>query len=413
MSASAAPDVNLSTLPPLGDGLLVEINRLRDHDPLYWSEASRCWIVTGHAEITEGFSGRLPLSSHHIPESLYRVIPPEEFARRLPNTLRYKSQILPNLDGAPHARIRKLLVKALSKKVVEDMRPYVQQRVAMLLDKAAKQRELEFNENIARPLAGAVILRLLGLPDSYLEERLKRWTDAVTRALTSFNPKPEWLDNLELAVTDMNVAFRQEIEACRANPRANLTTEMVNAVDGGDRLSMDEMLASMNLVIVAGHDTTLNSMALGIRAMSKHPDKWAEWRAHPERSVDAAIELMRYVAMATALPRIVSEAFDWHGRHLRQYDLVMLMMAGGNRDPKVYSRPNEMDFARANDTALTFGPGLHHCIGHLLAKMQISEFFTALTQRFDRVEILKEPEFVPNLVFRGVARLDVRFHPRA
>jgi cytochrome P450 len=187
---------------------------------------------------------------------------------------------------------------------------------------------------------------------------------------------------------------------------------MIEAVDGGDRLSMDEMLAAMNLIIVAGHDTTLNTMSLGLRRLASMPSAWAEWRAHPERGVEASVELMRHIAMSTALPRIVSADFDWHGRKLHQHDLVMMMMAGGNRDPKAYADPDKLDFSRPNDASLTFGPGLHHCIGHLLAKMQISEFFTALTQRFDRVELLEETRFTPNLVFRGVVRLPVRFYPR-
>jgi pimeloyl-[acyl-carrier protein] synthase len=412
MAMTTAADLNLATLPPMGDALLRELSRLRAHDPLHWSEASRCWIVTGHAQVMEGFSGTLPLSSHHIPESLYRIIPPDEFATRMPNTLRYMSQILPNLDGEPHARIRKLLVKALNRKVVEDVRPYVRDRIAVLLDLAASQRELEFNEVIARQLTGAVILRLLGLPESYLP-RMKHWTDTVTRALTTFAPKPEWLDALESVVIDMNIEFRREIEACRANPRASLVAEMINAVDGGDRLSMDEMLAAMQLIIVAGHDTTLNTLSLGLRCLAERPTAWAAWRAHPERSLEASLELMRYIAMSTALPRVVSADFEWHGRRLHKYDLVMLMMAGGNRDPLVYSDPDKLEFSRNNDASLTFGPGLHHCIGHLLAKMQVGEFFSALTQRFDRVELLADPEFTPNLVFRGLVRLPVRFQPHS
>ncbi len=412
MNANTAFDVNLGTLAPMGDALLPALNRLRDQDPLYWSATSHCWIVSGHAELMEGFSGELPLSSHHIPASLYRVVPPEQFEARLPNTLKYMSRILPNLDGADHARVRKLFVKAVSRKIVEDVRPYVRDRVKQLLDNAEAQRDIEFNEGIARQQTGAVILKLLGLSESYLPQ-LKRWTDSVTRALTSFNPDPAWLDDLELTVIDMNTVFRREIEACRAAPRGDLTTSLVNAVDEGDRLSVDEMLAAMILTVVAGHDTTLNSMSLGIRALSKDPATWAAWRANPERSQDYAVELMRFVAMSTALPRIVSRDFEWHGRKLRQHDLVMLMMAGGNRDPKVFSNPNRMDLARQNDPSLTFGPGLHHCIGHLLAKMQMSEFFSALTQRFDRVELLEEPEFNPNLVFRGVKNLKLRFHPRS
>lgn len=412
MNTNAAFDVNLATLPPMGDALLPAINRLRDQDPLYWSATSHCWIVTGHAEVSEGFSGDLPLSSHHIPASLYRVVPPAEFETRLPNTLKYMSRILPNLDGEDHARVRKLFVKAVSRKIVEDTRPYVRERVKLLLDNAQAQRDIEFNEGIARQQTGAVILRLLGLSEDYLP-RLKRWTDSVTRALTSFNPDPAWLDDLERTVIDMNSVFRREIDSCRAAPRADLTTSLVNAVDDGDRLSVDEMLAAMILTVVAGHDTTLNSMSLGVRALAQDPATWAAWRANPERSQDYAIELMRYVAMAAALPRIVSRDFEWHGRKLRQHDLVMLMMAGGNRDPKVFSDANRIDLARQNDASLTFGPGLHHCIGHLLAKMQMSEFFAALTQRFDRVELLEEPQFNPNLVFRGVQSLKLRFHPRS
>jgi cytochrome P450 len=169
----------------------------------------------------------------------------------------------------------------------------------------------------------------------------------------------------------------------------------------------------LQLIIVAGHDTTVNSITLGARTIASQPALWAEWREHPERGVDYAIELMRYVAMSTALPRIAAQDFNWRGRAIRKNDLVMVMIAGGNRDPKVYAQPDELDVKRANDLALTFGPGLHHCIGHLLAKMQVSEFFNALTQRFDRLEILQPPEFQPNLVFRGVKALKVRLHPRS
>src|SRR5262249_25111471 len=102
----------------------------------------------------------------------------------------------------------------------------------------------------------------------------------------------------------------------------------------------------------------------------------------------------------------------WRGKQIKRGDLVMLMIAGGNRDPRVFPDPERIDFGRANDTSLTFGPGLHHCIGHLLAKLQISEFFMALVQRFDCVEGLEEPRFTPGLVFRSVADLNVRFSPR-
>ena len=116
MSASTA-DVNLATLAPLGDGMLQKLNSLRNHDPLYWSKESNCWVVTGHAEVTEGFSGTLPLLNGKMEAVLARVLPPDELHRRYPNTLRYMPRILPNMDGAEHARVRKLFVKAFSRKI--------------------------------------------------------------------------------------------------------------------------------------------------------------------------------------------------------------------------------------------------------------------------------------------------------
>ena len=409
---SAAFDLNLATLAPLGDGMLPRLSALRGHDPLHWSETSNCWIVTGHSEVMEGFSGSVPLLNGKMEAVLARVLPPAELQRRFPNTLRYMPRILPNMDGEEHARVRRLFVKAFSRKIVEDLRPYVRERVELILGRAAAARELEFNEGVSRQLPGAVILRLLGMQESYLE-RLKAWTDGVTRALTSFDPQVPWLETLEVVVSEMIEVFRGEIEERRRSPRADLITALVSAVEAGDVLSVDEMLGALILVIVAGHDTTSNSMTLGVRALARNPVAWMELRAHPERSVDAVVELMRYAAMSSAQPRLAARDFEWRGRKIRQHDLVMLMIAGGNRDPHVFPDPDAMQLTRRNDLSLTFGPGVHHCIGHLLAKLQLSEFFAALTQRFDTVEILKEPEFVPNLVFRGVTRLDVRFHPRS
>jgi pimeloyl-[acyl-carrier protein] synthase len=405
-------DINLAALAPTGDALLGEISQLREHDPLYWSAASHCWIVSGHAEVTEGFSGTLPLSSTHIPKSLYRSMPPEVLSARLPIAMRYMSRIVTNLDGEEHAHLRKLLVKAFHRKLVEGLRPYIRERVSILLQAAAAARELEFHEGIARMLPGAVILRLLGMSPDYLS-RLKGWADGVTIALTSFNPKPEWLDGLEVVVSDMIKVFSAEIEQRRTAPQPDFITQLLNTVEDDARLTMDEMLATLILIIIAGHDTTSNSLTLGIRAMARNPAAWKYWREHPEKGVDNAIELMRYIAMSTTLPRIAAADFEWHGRRIKQGDLVMLMVAGGNRDPRAYAQPESLDFTRRNDTALTFGPGLHHCIGHLLAKLQLSEFFGELVQRFDCVEITEEPEFTPALVFRSVTALKLRFNPRA
>jgi len=407
----ASHDIDFSTLALQGDKTLSEINQLRESDPIYWSELSQCWLITGHAEVTEGFAGHLPLSSTHIPMSLYRVIPQGELERRLPNAVKYMSQIITNTDGTVHARLRKLMIRAFHPKLIEGLRPFVRQRVAELLDRAEELGEIEFHESIARMLPGSVILKLLGMDQSYLA-RLKGWADGVTGALTVLGPDPALLDQLEVVVTDMVAVFGEEIAKRRESPGSDFISYLLEAREEGDRLSEDEMLAALIMVIIAGHDTTSNSLTLGVRALAKHPEAWETWRQNPERKVDYAVELMRYMAMSTCIPRVVAEDFEWQGRQLKAGQVVMLVIAGGNRDTAEYSDPEVLDLDRRNDRALTFGPGLHHCIGHLLAKLQLSEFFTALVERFERVEIIEEPEFLPAIVFRCVAELRTQFHPR-
>jgi pimeloyl-[acyl-carrier protein] synthase len=410
-SPAAAVDVNLGALPALGDGLLPKLNALREHDPIYWSASSRCWIVTGHEEVMEGFSGSIPLLNGNMESLLARVLPGDELRRRIPNAVRVMPRILPNLDGPEHQRLRKLFVKAFSRKLVDSVKPYVVERVNKVLDQAAAKRDVEFNEGVARQIPGAVILRVLGMPESYIE-KLKWWTDGTTRALVSFDPAPELLDGLESVIKDMIETFMPLIEARRKDPQADFISALVHAADAGVSLNDDELIAALNLLVVAGHDTTSNSMTLGVRALARDPQAWEYLRAHPERSVDSAVELMRYVAMSAAQPRMAGRDFDWRGHAIRENDIVMLLVAGGNRDPRVFGNPEQLDLTRAADLALTFGPGAHHCIGHMLAKLQMSEFLNAASQRFERIEVLQEPEWVPNLIFRSVTGLQVRFHPR-
>lgn len=403
-------DIDLATLPTKGDQVLTELNRLREYSPIHWSEASHCWIISGHAEVTESFRGALPFSNFSLPDRLAYGMQPEEKEARWPNIVRYYPAAVTNTDGVDHARLRKLYLKAVNRKLVEGLRPFVRQRVSDLLDIAASKDDVEFVSEIARPLPGSTALRLLGMSQDYLG-RLEEWDAAVSTALMSVNAKHEWLDTLEAATIDMVNVFHREIALRRTAPQEDLITELLNAVEDGDRLSMDEMLGALILVIIAGHDSTANSITLGIRALAKDVDAWAYWRDHPDRGVDCAVELMRYAAMSAIQPRIISADFEWQGHHLRKGDIALLSIAGGNRDPEAYTEPERLDFMRRNDMALTFGPGLHHCVGHVLAKMQLTEFFGSLVERFNRVEILEDPAFTEALVFRGLTALHLRFEP--
>lgn len=409
---NAAFDVDLQRTGELGEALLTELDRLRELDPIHWSAASGAWLITRHEDVLKGFSGSLPLSVSRLPVIQFAQIPEEQRAQRIPSLIKYIPKWIVTVDHPEHSRLRKLLVKAFSRKVVEDVRPYVRERVVALLDKAQQQGELEFVESIARQLPGAVILRLLGLPEENLG-RLRGWANAFQIGLASNQPRAEWLEAADRAMAEMNELFEVEIESRRRQPRDDLLTSLVHATEDGETLSNDEMLAALSLLLVAGHDTTSNSMTLGLVALSRSPQSWEYMRAHPERTLDCVLEIMRYSAMSAAQPRSALEDFEWGGKLIRRGDPVMLMQAAGNRDPRMYAAPDRLSFEHQNDRSLTFGPGMHHCIGHLLAKMQLTEFFGSLVQRFERVEVLDQAlDYMPQIIFRGLFALRVRFQPR-
>ena len=396
-----------------GSAILPALDLIREADPVFWSEQSQCWFITRNEDIIAGFSGDLPLSSDRIRTFALSTIPQQEQEARIPNLLRYATHMSVDIDPPEHTRVRKLLTKAFSRKVVEDIRPFVQQYISSLLDGVVQDGgSVEFMECVARKLPASVILRLLGLPDSYLVH-MKYWANAFIGALASSRPPVELIDEAERATAHMAEVAKTELGQRHSVPQADLLTALLKAHEEDDRLTEQELIAAIMLVIVAGHDTTTNSMTLIVMALSQHPEAWEYMHAHPDRMPACADELMRYIAMAFVQPRVATEDFSWHGKQIKKGQIVMLMQGTGNRDPRVFEAPDTLDFERRNDKVLTFGPGLHHCLGHQLAKMQISEFLKALVQRFKAVTILDQQlDHMPQIAFRGLYSLNVKFTGR-
>jgi cytochrome P450 len=169
----------------------------------------------------------------------------------------------------------------------------------------------------------------------------------------------------------------------------------------------------MQLVLIAGHDTTSSTLSLGLAALSAHVELWEQMYRHPEKMLDSCLELMRFTAMSTAQPRVAAVDFVWQGKQIKQGQFIWLMLAAANRDPRVFAEPEKLDAARSNDKSMVFAPGLHHCIGHQLAKLQVTEFFGELVRRFSGAELL-DPQlaFMPQIVFRGLYHLNLRLQPR-
>jgi cytochrome P450 len=406
-------DFPFDAMPEIGNQFLTRLDTIREADPVFWSEHQHGWLITRHADIIDGFLQKQPLSSRRFGTATLSAIPLAEHPERIPMLHRFVPMLINNNDAPVHTRMRKLTVKAFNPKVIQSVRGFAQANIEAALDAIEQKDDIEMNRDVARPVTGQTILKLLGIPDEHLS-KLGKWSDQIGISIGSVNPPVEQIMAGESAIREIYELFSVEIEKRRENPELDIFTTLLQAVDEGEQLTLDEMIGICIVLLIAGHDTTLNSMVLGVEAISRQPELGDWLNANPDGGNAAAIELSRVTAMSSFESRIAAEDFTWHGKNIRAGDIVYLMIAAGNRDPRVFQNPEVIDFARDNSAILTWGPGLHHCVGHLLAKMQLAEFFTRAYRRYARIEVV-EPDlrYGPAPSFRSFPSMHVRLHPRA
>jgi pimeloyl-[acyl-carrier protein] synthase len=406
---SANLDFDLSTFAKLGNGLLPRLDALREADPIHWNEISRCWVVTDHNSVLEGFSGKLPLSSHRH-EMLLQFFPdPAEREARVKCLLELFPHFMTNTDPARHVQLRKLMVHAFSRKMAESYRPYVHTVVDEVLG-GVRTGPVDFVDKIARRITARSILHVMGLSESFYPS-LERWARVMNEG-TNSTPDKDLMAAANDVMVEMRDVFLVEIARRRANPGSDFISALLTAREGTDELTENEVVAQLILILIAGHDTTLNTMTLSVAELAESPEARQYMRLNPDRLEQCIMELMRLVAMSTSMQRIAAEDFTWKGRHIKQGQIIFLMIAAANRDPRAFSDPRKLDFSRSQQGNMTFAPGLHFCIGHWFAKMMLSEFFPAFLRRFELWEVLDDVIQFNNVTgFRGPPHLRVELRP--
>jgi cytochrome P450 len=403
-------DLEINRAAELGNAILEQVREIREVDPIFWSEKFQSWFVTGHRECMEGFSGELPLSNARFAELVMAPVPEAERAARIPYLMKTVPEWIVNMDAPAQTRLRRLLLKAFSRKIAESQREFARQAIQDAFDRVQGQEVVEFVEDVARRIPGRVILRLLGLPDALLS-KMPEWSLALNTAFGGQPVGPEVVERAERVVVELRELFIAEIEKRKANPTEDFISQLVTARDNDDRMTDEEMLGVLNVSLIAGHDTTMNSIVLSVATLARMPEAAAYIRNNPARMPDIVMEMMRFIAMSFSMVRTVKHDFEWRGHALREGQFVFLSMAGANRDPRVFTNPDELDFERKQDMNMVFAPGMHHCIGHLLAKMQMGEFLSAFCNRFQPELVDPELKFGHSVGFRGVEKLPVKLHP--
>ena len=384
--------------------------RLRREAPVYASPMSNggvSWLLTRHCDCVALL--RDPSwSASKFPPAMLQTIAADPHAPFSVVARTVLSMMLLK-DGADHARLRTLVSKAFTPRVIAELRPRVQAIADELLDAAARRGELDAIADLGMPLPIIVIAELLGVP---LEARvdLKRWSDALVTFLDG-SIREKGLVGAANACVEMRTYMDRLFAERRARPREDLISRLLAAREIDDRLSEDELFASVVLMLAAGHETTTNLIGNGLYTLLRHPGELAKLRARPQSIGSAVEELLRFEPPVTATTRLPMTRAPraWLGREIGPGDEVVLMLAAANRDPEVFAEPDRLDLARGDNRHLSFGFGAHFCLGAALARLEGQIALGSAVQRFPSMKLVGEtPRWRPGLVLRGFTALPIR-----
>ena len=313
------------------------------------------------------------------------------------------------LDPPDHTRLRKLVSKAFSPKVVRALETDITALVDALLDAVATAGRFEVIADLAYPLPVAVICRLLGVP---IEDEPKfSWASALLAQgldpFIAFTGQPQGFEERMEAGLWLRGYLRDLLRQRRADPGEDLMSGLIAVEEAGDQLTEDEIVATCNLLLVAGHETTVNLIANAVLAMLRHPEHWAALGRDSSRAPAIVEETLRYDPPVQLVGRIAGEDMSIGGVDVPRGETMMLLLAAAHRDPAVTERPDEFDPTRAAIRHLAFGLGPHFCLGAPLARLEANVALSAVTKRFPNARLETEPAYKPNVTLRGVADLVV------
>jgi pimeloyl-[acyl-carrier protein] synthase len=365
------------------------LHRLREEDPVHWSHSIGGWVLTRYDDVVVTFrevnhfsnEGRLQKAVEYLPAELR-----SEF-KVFEDHYRLKSLI--NSDPPDHTRLRGLVTKAFTPRVVEAMRPRIQEIVNELLDAVQHQGEMDAVRDLAVPLPVTVISEILGVPKSDVRH-FKRWADDIIGFQGRNKPPVEILRRAQDAIIEIRVYLGALIEEKQRRPGADLLSELVAAESEGNKLSRTELVNSTITLLVAGHETTTALLANGLYTILRHPDQWQSLRDDPSLLTSAIEEMLRYESPVPRQPRLMTDEVEMGGKQLRRGQIVFQMVNAANRDPAYFADPDRFDIRRQKNRHIAFGMGAHFCVGAALARTEAQIVFSTLMARMPGMRLVEE-----------------------
>lgn len=327
------------------------------------------------------------------------------------------TNLLVSIDGAQHQRLRRLVARSFTPRAAERMRGACVDVITELIDRHAPQNGVagrcDVVADIARPYPVPIICALLGAPREDWQ-LFSAWAADISEAFGCSVAEHE--SSILRAWTGLEGYVEEFIAARRRSLSDDLISELIRVEDDGDRLSHDELVNLAVILLNAGTDTTRNQLAAAVQTLAEHPDQWELLAEHPELAPQAVEELMRHTPIALgALRKVRDDGTDVElgGMRFPAGSLVIANTAAANRDPAVYDEPDRLDITRRDAPAmLTFGGGMHYCLGAHLARLEMAEALTVITARMSHVRCTGPVPWKPMTGISGPARLPIEFETR-
>ncbi len=380
--------------------------RLRAEAPVYRATLPHkqvAWLVTRYEDVLD------VLKDERFVKDRLNAMPPDQRGKApwVPGILKPLTRNMLDVDEPDHMRLRALVRKAFTPRLIEQLRGRIQTLCDDLLDRVQRKGSTELISDYALPVPATIIADLLGVP---AEDRRKfhGWSSKIV----SVSPgAAEGLAALRVIppVWAFMRYLRKQFRVRRADPRDDLITALVQAEEAGDQLGEDELLAMAFLLLVAGHETTVNLIASGTLALLEHPEQMQMLRQNPSLIKPAVEELLRYTSpVQLATERFAREDVTITGATIPRGELVLAAIGSANRDERQFEDPDTLDITRDPNKHLAFGKGIHHCLGAPLARMEAQIAIDTLLRRFPNLRLAVTPESLQwhrGLFLRGLEKL--------
>jgi pimeloyl-[acyl-carrier protein] synthase len=376
--------------------------RLQEADPVHQSPLG-FWVLTRYDDCVmvlrdqrfgrAGFEGLL--------ESVYGNTVEQG---RLPTSMLFR-------DPPDHTRLRGLVSRAFTPRVIEGLRPRIQQIVDGLLDRVLDAGRMEVISDLAYPLPVTVISEMLGVPEDD-RERIKQWSADIARSLDAIGlpTDPEIVDRGRTGRRAIGDYFRSLLPDRKKHPRGDLLSLLIEAEEQGDKLSEGELLATCVLLYIAGHETTVNLIGNGLLALLRHPAELERLRDDPALTQSAVEELLRYDGPVQRTARITNADVEIGGHKIPKGSMVVPVIGAANRDPAQFPDPDRLDVSRSDNRHIAFGFGIHFCLGAPLARLEGQITLGTLLHRLPKLALATDtPEWRESQVLRGLKALPVSF----